>query len=321
MKLTVLCPLQKEDRDRITAAAPEADILFTTNAEITPEQCAETEVVFGNIPAAKLGQYTSLKWLQLISAGADAYMTGGVVRDDTILTCSSGSYGQMISEYLLCAVLNHMQNFHRLRDNQAARQWKEEGLAKSIQGASFGVFGVGDIGENFAKRVKLLGASRVVGFRRNAGKKSEWVDEMYTLDQMCGVLPQLDVVVSVLPGTDETVDVFNAKTISCFKKGAIFVNAGRGSAVELEAMCDAVESGALRGATLDVYKEEPLPADHRAWGLTNMVVTPHVAGGFRVSHGTCSSECLSLRLIIDNFLKNLAHYQKGEALEHVVEHH
>ncbi len=321
MKLTVLCPLQKEDRDRILAAAPDAEILFTTNAEITPEQCAATEVVFGNIPTAKLGQYTSLKWLQLISAGADAYMTGGVLRDDVALTCSSGSFGQMISEYLLCAVLTHMQNFHRLRDNQRARLWKEEGLAKSIQGASFGVFGVGDIGENFAKRVKLLGASKVVGFRRNPGRKSEWVDEMYTLDQMCQVLPELDVVVSVLPGTAETAGIFNAKTIACFKKGAIFVNAGRGSAVDLEAVCDALEAGALRGVTLDVFNEEPLPAEHRAWELTNMVVTPHVAGGFRVSHGAGSSECLSLRLIINNFLNNLAHYQKGEALEHVVEHH
>lgn len=321
MNITVLCPLQKLDRDRITAAAPGADILFTTNAEITPEQCARTDVVFGNIAAAKLGQYTNLKWLQLISAGADAYVSGGVMRDDTVLTCSSGSFGQMISEYLLCSVLTHMQNFHRLRDNQRARLWQEEGLAKSIQGASFGVFGVGDIGENFAKRVKLLGASRVVGFRRNASRTSQWVDEMYTMDKMYEILPQLDVVVSVLPGTPETAGIFDTKAFSCFKKGAIFINAGRGSAVDLDAVCDAVDSGALRGATLDVFPEEPLAADHRAWELTNMLVTPHVAGGFRVSHGASSEECLSLRLIINNFLENLARYQKGEPLAHVVEHH
>lgn len=320
MKLTVLCPLQEEDKQRILAAAPNDEVLFTTNAAITPEQCAEADVVFGNIAPAKLEQYTNLKWLQLISAGADAYTSGGLLRPDVILTSSSGSYGQMISEYLLCAVMTHLQNFHRLRDNQNARLWKEEGLSKSIQGAAVAVFGVGDIGENFAKRVKLLGAAKVFGFRRTLGATSEWVDEMHTLDQMCQVLPQADIVVSVLPDNEATRGIFNRETFACFKKGAVFVNAGRGSAVDLDALCDAVESGALRGATVDVVPEEPLPADHRAWGITNLVVTPHVAGGFRVSHGTCSSECLSMRLIISHFLENLAHYQKGEPLAHVVAH-
>lgn len=320
MEMVVLCPLQEEDKLRIAQAAPDAEILFTTNAEITPEQAAQAEVVFGNVVPAKLGWYSNMKWLQLISAGYDAYIGQKELKQDVLLTCSSGSYGQAISEYLLGAVLEHLLNLHRLRDNQRNCEWKEEGPAKAIQDSVVAVFGVGDIGENFAKRMKLLGAPKVIGFRKNAAKTSEWVDEMYPMEQMQAALPQADIVVSVLPGTQETVNVFNAKTFSWFKPGAVFVNAGRGTAVDLDALCDAVSSGALRGATVDVTPQEPLPADHRAWKIQNLIVTPHVAGGFRVSHGLGSSQCLSLRLIIRHFLENLEKYRKGEPLDHLVRH-
>ena len=322
LEILIAFPLQDEDRKNLLDAAPEMTFTFCDRWEdISPETAKKTEILFGNIPPAVLSSFPHLKWLQTASAGFDKYLDTEDLPKDLLLTGASGAYGENISEYMLCAVLNHFQNFHRMRDNQKKSLWKDEGLAKNILNSTVIIVGTGNIGSEFAKRIHLLGASRIIGFRRNvSAKKPEFFDEIYSAEDIDPFLSIADIIASTLPASFETMNFFDRTRIFRFKKDAVFVNVGRGTTVDLDALCDAVDSGILRGATLDVTDPEPLPPSHRAWSVENLIITPHVAGGFRDHLLPTSGNCISLKNILKIFLSNLNRFQKGEPLHNIVPH-
>jgi phosphoglycerate dehydrogenase-like enzyme len=125
--------------------------------------------------------------------------------------------------------------------------------------------------------MKALGAY-VIGIRRTAHAKPDYVDELLLPPELEEALPRADVVAMAVPGTKDTVGLIGRSQLARMKKDAVIINAGRGSAIDTEALCNALESGSLGGAGLDVTDPEPLPADHRLWKLENAVITPHVAG-------------------------------------------
>lgn len=123
-------------------------------------------------------------------------------------------------------------------------------------------------------------------------------------------LPQADLVALSLPGTDETAHMFDAARIARMKPGAILMNVGRGTAVDTDALTEALRSGHLFGAALDVTDPEPLPADHPLWKLPNAFITPHISGRFSLPR--------TLDNIVDIFARNLRHYLNGETLDNQV---
>ena len=320
MNILVICKLQKTDQEEIQkTASASCDFIFRDHIEdCSKKEIESAEVVFGNIPTDLVHEFQNTKWLQLGSAGYERF-EGIQLPEGLILTFAAGGYGINISEYMIGGVLSILQNFHRIRDNQFRGEWKDEGLGGNITGSVCLIAGTGNIGGEFAKRLKLLGAAKTIGFRRNASICPEFFDEVHPLSRLKEFLPGADIIGTCLPASPQSHQLFDRSMIHSFKKNAVFVNVGRGSAVDLSALCDAITNNQIRGAVLDVTDPEPLPKDHPAWHVRNLIITPHISGGFRENLNPTLENCISLRCVIDLFLDNLARYQKNEALRNIAE--
>ena len=162
---------------------------------------------------------------------------------------------------------------------QMQHTWEPRGQISSVEGSTVLILGLGDIGGSYARKMKALGA-RTIGLRRRNTDCPEWLDIQDTIDHLDEYLPQADIVAMVLPGGKATYHMMNDDRIRRMKKGACLLNAGRGTAIDPLALERALRQGHLACAALDVTEPEPLPADSPLWDMDNLILTPHVAGGF-----------------------------------------
>ena len=307
--ILVLLPVNDRQKAMLRESAPSAAFVFATPQTVTAAEVAAADAIIGNPPAALLQGAAHLQWLQLNSAGADAYLHGALPAG-TVLTNATGAYGLAISEHLLAMLLELMKKLHRYRDNQRQSLWKDEGPVHSVYGSRALVVGLGDIGGEFARRLQALGAS-VTGVRRSDPQRPPYVDRLVLADELDAVLPEADIVALCLPGTRETTHLLSAERLARMKPGAILLNVGRGSAIDTDALCAALESGHLGGAGLDVTDPEPLPAAHRLWQLPNAVITPHVSGGFHLEE--------TFERIVAISAENLGRFMRGQPLRNQVD--
>lgn len=207
-------------------------------------------------------------------------------------------------------LLELFKKLHSYRDAQHLHQWKSLGRVRSIEGSTVLVLGMGDIGGEFARKVKALGAT-VIGVRRTDTRKPDYVDELYLTEELDSLLPRADVVAVTLPGNRETAGMVSRKRIESMKEGAVLLNVGRGVIVDTEALCDGLESGHLGGVGLDVTDPEPLPQNHRLWDLPNAVITPHISGFYHLPE--------TLERIVRISAENLRAYVSGNPLRNQVD--
>ncbi|MDO5132100.1 MAG: D-2-hydroxyacid dehydrogenase [Eubacteriales bacterium] len=313
-KVLVLLPLQEEDKayfeSRIRGAAQPCSFFFRSEGEVTDEEIASSHVVIGKLPVGRIRDAACLEWLQLPSAGVDAYTKPGLLPSDVLLTNGTGAYGLAVSEHMLASTLALVRRFPEYMRRQAEHNWKPMGNITSIEGSTVLVLGLGDIGGRYAGKMKALGAY-VIGFRKTDKNRPEYVDEQYTMDRLPEMIGRADIVAMVLPGGRETENLMDAEMLGRMKKGSFLINCGRGSAVNLKALREALDEGRLAGAALDVTDPEPLPADDPLWDYGNVLLTPHVAGNFWLRR--------TLQNVIRISADNLARYLNGEPLDHVVE--
>lgn len=267
-------------------------------------------MIVGNLNPSLLANCKKLKLIQLNSAGTDGFTTDGVIPEGALLANATGAYGLAISEHMIASLLCLMKKLDIYRLNQEDNKWNDEGPVPAIYGSRTLIVGFGDIGSEFGIRMNALG-SRITAVRKNVSSKPEFVESIHTMDDFYQCLSKADIVATCLPGYADTINVFDEKAFSSMKNGAYFINVGRGTAVDTEALCDALESGKLAGAALDVTNPEPLPAGHRLWNMKNVLITPHVSGGFHVK--------ATHDRIIEIAAKNLSHLVKGEAFENIVD--
>ena len=267
-------------------------------------------VIFGSPKIDFLKLCPQLIWLQLQSAGTDGYIKGDI-KENILLCCATGAYGHSVSEHMLALTFSLLKKLHLYRDVQSFQHWESQGEVHSIQGAVTLVVGLGDIGTAYAKKMKALG-SYVIGIRRTAHKKPDYLDELLLPEQMMESLPRADIVALIVPRTKETVGLFGQSEFAKMKKGSFIINAGRGSAIDTDALFDALDSGFLGGAGLDVTDPEPLPPEHKLWKQKNLIITPHVAGG-RYMRET-SEYIMKLNL------ENARRFIKGERLLSLVDY-
>lgn len=309
INVVVLMPMDDRHKIDLMSVAPGANFIFTSAKEINRETLEDAHIIIGNPPLDMVKGCKNLKWLQLDSAGADLFVKEGVLPRGVKLTNSTGAYGLAISEHMIGVLLSIYKKLYLYRDNQNNSLWKNEGEVKSIYGCTALVIGLGDIGGDFAKRIKALGGY-TIGVRRSDTNKPEYLDELYLMDKIDELLPKADVVALSLPETKETYKLFSKDKISKMKKDSVLINVGRGTAIDTEALCDALESGKLLGAALDVTDPEPLPKDHRIWGIRNAIITPHVSGNYNLKE--------THHRIVKIAVNNLERFIKGEELRNVV---
>ena len=297
---------------RRTAEEAGVDCAFTltTPAAATEEQIARACFIVGNVPPKKIAASENLDVLQLFSAGADPYMPRGVLAEKTVLCNATGAYGLAVSEHAFAMTMMLIKKLHLYRSSQLSSRWEDHGMVSSLNGATVLVVGLGDIGLSYARLVKAMGA-RVIGVKRRSGPCPEGVDELVLTEEIDRVLPQADVVMSVLPSTQETAYFYTAERFGRMKNSAVFVNCGRGNAVSSEVLLQALRSCEIAAAAVDVCETEPLPPDSPLWREEKLVITPHVAGNFH--HASIYEG------IIDIALENFANYLGGRPLRNVVD--
>ena len=305
----VLLPVEQRHKELLEAAAPGWEFLYTPASKVAGGQLARANVIIGNLPAYRLPQCPALEWMQLNSAGAEAYCKPGVLGPQVLLTNASGAYGLAIAEHMVGVTLMMMKNLHIYRDHQRDALWQNEGRVASIWGSTFLILGLGDIGGEFARRVRLLGG-KAVGLRRTPGDCPDWLDGLYTMEKLDELLPQADVVAMSLPGTPQTAGIMDRRRLGLMKPSAYLINVGRGNAVDTDALLQALEGGRLAGAALDVVEPEPLPPDHPLWACPRAVITPHAAGKFNLPE--------TFERIVRISAENLAAYHQGRPLRSLV---
>ena len=309
MRILVVIPLNEEEKEKLQSKMPEAEYIFIFTEEITDELVKGADIIIGNVPPQYIKGSKKLKWLQLNSAGTDGYCEAGVIPEGAYLTNATGAYGLAISEHMLGLVLEIKKKLNLYYRNQMEHIWKDEGNVTSIEGSTTLVVGLGDIGGDFARKMKALG-SYTIGIKRTKGEKPEYIDELYTMEDLDALLPKADIVALSLPGTKDTYHLFNKDKFNLMKKDAIIINVGRGNCICIEDLCDALEKRIISGAGLDVTEPEPLPAEHRLWDAPGVVITPHISGFFHLPE--------TLRRIVNISIENLEHFKKQEPLKNIV---
>lgn len=284
---------------------------FTDEADMDAA-IGQCEILYGYIPPEKLRLAESLRWLACASSGVEQYLgeylyaTPGV-----ILTNSAGAYGITISEHILMTLLMLLRRMNEYAAVTAQHQWKDLGRIRSIYGSVITVIGTGDIGTAFAQRAKALGAAHIRGVHRTNRVLPHCFDESYAIEDLDFALAGADVVVMCVPGTKETENLITKERLGLLKKSSVLVNVGRGTSIDQEALMDALNSGKIAGAALDVTAPEPLPADHPLWNTKNLILTPHVSGNMTLDI-TCD-------LDVNLFCNNLTRYCRKQPMKRVVE--
>lgn len=280
---------------------------FAAAPEEAEPYLAAVEVFYGwGFPAATLRRMPKLRWVAKMGAGIDDIAPDWPFGSSVILTRTDGrALAQPMAEFVLAALFGQTQRLAHAAALQAAKRW-EYYMVGSLHDKVVGVAGIGDIGAYIAERLRPF-ARRVIGWRRHPAS-SVAVDAVFAgRAQLPRFVGECDAVVLVLPFTKDTAALFDATTFAVMKRGAYLVNVGRGGVVDEAALVEAIRSGQLSGATLDVFATEPLPSDSPLWTMERVIVTPHVSGP------------LIPELVVPYFLENLAAYREGRPLARVVD--
>ena len=298
---------------RMSESAPEIEFLDLQSGELLPETLAKIQAVFGGLRPEQLARANSLMWIQLGSAGADRIADEKLYAGrDIVLTNATGAFGISVSEHMLAMILTLLRNLPDYVRNHDRHIWKKQKALGSVYGARALVIGLGDIGLHLAVSLHAMGA-QVTGIRRNPSlfEKPDCVESVSGPEGIDEVIREADIVALCLPATAETTGILSAARIDRMKSRAIVVNAGRGSAIDQEALVRALEEGRIGGAGLDVTVPEPLPEDHPLWKLPQVLITPHAAGG--------DSLPLISDRVFDIFMENLERARRGAPLGNVVD--
>jgi len=294
-----------------TAARCGFAVRFFPNGDALRGHETEYEVLYGHCSTDVLKASRNLKWFCCCYAGVEPYQDESVFPSpDTLLTNSSGAYGITISEHILMVTLMLLRRMPDFQEVVRQHGWLQSLPMRSICGSSITMLGTGDIGTNFARRAKALGAKTVRGVCRSRKPSDPAYDEIYTLNEMDAVLPLTDILVMALPSTKETACLFSKERIALLRPDALLINVGRGSTIDQDALMDALNEGRLGGAALDVMTPEPLPADHPLWDTKNLILTTHCSGNMSLGI-TCD-------INVNMFCEDLERYAKGEPLKHLV---
>lgn len=305
-KIVFIRELDAHQLKQIQSIAPDWTLVEAKNAEAIQTQVADAEIIAGwNRSVAQTlqqAQTIAVRWVQHWGAGVDNLPLEFLAKHNVAVTNASGVHAYPISETVLAMMLGLTRKIHSYVQNQQSHTWHHAQLAQEMHGQTVAILGVGAIGSEVARLCKAFGM-RVYGVRRSAGP-TDFVDEMVGLDGLRDVIAASDYIVNTLPLTEATRNLIDAAAFKQMKPTAFYINIGRGGTTDQAALVEALQSKQIAGAGLDVFEQEPLPADSPLWGLENLILTPHTSGS--TTHYT--------ERIIDIFTANLRAYVRGEVL-------
>ena len=265
----------------------------------------DAEVVLAwKMPPGVLRVFPALRWVQVTGAGIDHFLGREDLPDDVALTRSLGRFGMQVAEYVVGYLLHGLLDIAGYREHQTRHAW-ERGERPLLADSTVGIMGLGSLGLPTARTLAALG-TRVVAATRS-GNPEEGVDQVFGFDSWREMLPLCDALVLAIPLTAETEGLIDAAALAALPPGAVLINVARGALIDDAALLDALDRGHLSAAVLDVFAQEPLPADHPLWKSSRAWITPHIAA---------PSE---LDAMIDEFVANYERFVEGRPLINVVD--
>lgn len=283
---------------RIRHARPELEVVAREFAEATEADLARAQMLLAfRVPRELGAAAANLSWIQSTGAGVDGLLASIPIARGALLTRVLGVFGEPMSEYVLLRCLAIAQDLTRQRRAQLGRDW-DVYFPRLLSELEITVLGVGEIGSVIARRLEANGA-RVTGVNRG-GTPVAGLGTVVAANRLLELLPNTDVLVIVVPRTGATNALIGAAELRAMKPGAWIVNVARGSCVDETALIDALASGRLGGAALDVFEREPLPPESPLWGMENVWISPHISGLTRPEQAA------------DAFLENYGRITRGE---------
>ena len=302
MKVISTVTLQPAQRAAIAAAAPGAEIadrLCRTPDEVGELASSGCDVLLTfRVPNDIADRARGLKWIQLLSAGAD-HVLGGPLKGGTIpVTTASGIHATPIGEYTMASILAYAHRLHLAIRAQARHEWMRgrhfDAGVDGLRERTLGIIGYGSIGRETARLAAAFGMT-VLALKRNPDDRADpgWCPagvgdpdgripaRFFGPDEREAILRESDYVSVTLPLTNHTRKFIGEREFAAMKPGAYLVNVGRGEVIDERAMAAALSAGKIGGAGLDVFEHEPLEATSPLWDLENAILTPHISGGYR----------------------------------------
>jgi phosphoglycerate dehydrogenase-like enzyme len=266
---------------RLAAAAPELEIIAPETMEGAEQAIAMAEGACGAIPPSLLARADKLRWLQAPQIAPPAgFYYRELIEHPVVVTNMRGMFNDHIGAHVMAFVLAFARGLHIYLPQQLRRDWRkmprDTGIVHLPEATAL-VVGVGGIGAEVARLASAFGM-HVIGVDERRTEMPPGVAELHRAAALDELLPRADFVILTVPHTPETEGFMNRARFRRMKKGGFFINIGRGMTTRLDDLVAALEAGEIAGAALDVFEQEPLPADHKLWTMPGVLITPHTAG-------------------------------------------
>lgn len=299
--ILVIQELYPEQLEELKAKAPDYEIIES----IEEADASTVEIIIGwsndLLPLIE-DEASNVKWVQFAYAGVNALPLKLFAEKGILLTNGSGIHANPVTETVIGLILGMTRAIIRSAKNQENKEWSHGNHLYELADKTMLIVGAGKIGVQLGKVAKAFNM-HTIGINRS-GREIENMDEQYTQKELAEVIHKGDIVVNILPLTEETTHLYNEEMFSKMKDGVIFINVGRGESVVTEDLLTALDNGKVRWAGLDVFEQEPLPKNSPLWNHKQVVMTPHIAGQVESYP----------KYIFPLFMKNFEAYKKGETL-------
>jgi phosphoglycerate dehydrogenase-like enzyme len=310
MRLVLYPPVESDWLDEIATAGAELGVINAATCDEALDAIGEADAFCGQITPELLAAAGRLRWIQARRIGLEETVFPALAASDVVMTNVRGIYSDVIADHVFGYILSFARGFHIYMRQQQGRRWERSVPVIHLPDSTLGIIGLGGIGTEVARRGAAFGM-RVVAVDPRRTEKPEGVAALWRPDHLNDLLACSDFVVICAPHTPDTEAMIDAEQLRCMKRTAFLINVGRGVIVDLTALAEALQSGTIAGAGLDVFEVEPLPADSALWGMSNVIITPHVAGRCTGDH----IEARRREAIADNVRRFVA----GETLRNVVD--
>lgn len=262
-------------------SVPEMNLVLAEHQAAAEVAIASADAAFGTLPPALLAKAGRLRWLQAPQAAPPAgYYYPELVAHPLTVTNFREIYNDHISAHILAFVLAFARGLHVFIPQQLRRVWakppEDQGVVP-LPGSVALIVGLGGIGGEAARLLATFGV-QVIAVDARRTQKPEHVAELHQPEALDALLPRADFVILTVPHTPATEGFFNHAKFRLMKPTAFFINIGRGMTTKLDDLVAALDAKQIAGAALDVYEQEPLPAEHPLWAMPNVLLTPHMAG-------------------------------------------
>ena len=314
----VLCPPDHYSLRNLDSIRDKAHFFISNDERELEEHAPSAEIIVfsgvtgGSVSLQAIWRRTNhLRWVHSLSAGVEKLLFPELVESSIPVTNARGVYKRPLAEFAVLGMLYFYKHVRRLIESQRAHHW-DNFMVDGLPGKVMGVVGYGEIGRECAILAKALGV-KIYATRRNVERSAgdPILDRAFHLEQLNEMLSEIDVLVAAAPLTPETRHMISDRQFQAMKPSAIVINVGRGPVVDEEALIRALQEKQIGGAALDVFENEPLPAESPLWDMQNVLISPHCTDRTREPDWLD----LSMQLFVENFQR----YMEGRELLNVID--